>query len=97
MLLLLTRMSRCLSVDMIPLLMQKGYKANGWLGLILGTRLYYSFYDAELDDDAVFEQRVEGLAREIGGRGMRRVPESVPPASVRAPALATGPAPAPDL
>ena len=80
---------------MIPLLMQKGYRANGWLGLILGTRLYYSFYDAELDDDAVFEQRVEGLAREIGGRGMRRVPESVPPASVRAPALATGPAPAP--
>ena len=43
---------------MIPLLMQKGYRANGWLGLILGTRLYYSFYDAELDDDAVFEQRV---------------------------------------
>ena len=28
------------NVDMIPLMMQQGYKANGWLGLILGTRLY---------------------------------------------------------
>ena len=33
---------------MIPVMMQKGYKANGWLGLILGTRFYYSFHDAGL-------------------------------------------------
>ena len=63
MLLLLTRLLRCLSVDMIPLLLQKGYKANGWLGLILGTRLYYPFYSAESDDEAAFENRMDKLVR----------------------------------
>eukprot|EP01045_Picozoa_sp_COSAG04_P048480 COSAG04_NODE_18616_length_436_cov_1.964392_2_plen_104_part_01 len=70
------------SVDMIPVMMQKGYKANGWLGLILGTRFYYSFYDAAADDDTAFEKRMEAVVREIGGRGkhQRHVPEAVPPA-----------------
>jgi hypothetical protein len=27
---------------MIPLMMQKGYSPKGWLGLILGTRLWYA-------------------------------------------------------
>ena len=31
------------SVDMIPLMMQRHYNARGWLGLILGTRLYYRY------------------------------------------------------
>ena len=95
------------SVDMIPLMMQKGYKAKGWLGLILGTRLYYTFHGAEVDDDAAFEKRMDALCREIGGRAMLRLPEAVPPpasrtqASVRsrapapAPARAAAPAPAP--
>ena len=26
--------------DMIPLMVQSNFKANGWLGLILGTRLW---------------------------------------------------------
>ena len=26
-------------VAMIPLMMEKGYRPNGWLGLLLGTRL----------------------------------------------------------
>ena len=85
------------SVDMIPLMMQKGYKANGWLGLILGTRLYYSFHDAEADDDAAFEKRMEAVVREIGGRGKHQLPESVPPmravaSSPRPPAPACRPA-----
>ena len=29
-------------LDMIPLMMQKDYSAKGWLGLILGTRLWYA-------------------------------------------------------
>ena len=85
---------------MVPLMMQKGYRANGWLGLILGTRLYYSFAGAESDDEAAFEQRMEGLCREIGSRGQHQLSESVPPA--RAPAAARAstraaraPAPAP--
>ena len=33
-------------VDMIPLMVQEGYKAKGWLGLFLGTRLWYPFVSA---------------------------------------------------
>ena len=32
-------------LDMIPLMMQQGYTAKGWLGLILGTRLWYHLRD----------------------------------------------------
>jgi hypothetical protein len=28
---------------MIPLMMQKGFKPKGWLGLILGTRMWCEF------------------------------------------------------
>ena len=85
---------------MIPLMMMKGYRANGWLGLILGTRLYYSFAGAESDDEAAFEQRMEGLCREIGSRGQHQLSESVPPARAPAAARASAraaraPAPAP--
>jgi hypothetical protein len=31
-------------LDMIPLMMQKDYSPKGWLGLILGTRLWYAIY-----------------------------------------------------
>ena len=80
------------SVDMIPLMMQKGYKAKGWLGLILGTRLYYTFHGAEVDDDAAFEKQMDAVAREIGDRGKHRLQEAVPPA--RTAARASGPRPA---
>ena len=33
-------------LDMIPLMMQKDYSAKGWLGLILGTRLWYAIHSA---------------------------------------------------
>ena len=65
--------------DMIALMLQKDYKANGWLGLILGTRLWYGFWDADEDDDAAFEKRVDGLCNEIGDRGRLMLPEAVPP------------------
>ena len=37
--------------DMIPLRCEKGYTAKGWLGLILGSRLWYDF-SGELDEGA---------------------------------------------
>ena len=87
---------------MIPLMMQKGYKAKGWLGLILGTRMYYNFHGAEVDDDAAFEKRMDAVVREIGDRGKPQLHEAVPPtraparvaASVTRPAV-SAPAPAP--
>ena len=32
--------------DMVPLMMQANFKAKGWLGLILGTRLWCKFASA---------------------------------------------------
>jgi male-specific lethal 1 len=31
-------------VDMIPLMMEEGYRSNGWLGIIMGTRLWYAVH-----------------------------------------------------
>ena len=94
---------------MIPLMVQEGYKAKGWLGLFLGTRMWYPFYGCEDDDDAAFEGRVDPVAREIGDRGRASaasVPEGVPPSAARtprqssprarAPAPEPAPAPAPE-
>ena len=78
-------------LDMIPLKMQKGYSAKGWLGLILGTRMWYSFWDADQDDDAAFERRLDAVIREIGDRGKLMLPEAVTP--FREPTPAPAPAP----
>jgi hypothetical protein len=66
--------------------------------------MWYAFWDADQDDDAAFEHRLDSVVREIGERGKLMLPEAVPPfheptpapapAPKRAPAAAT-PAPAP--
>jgi hypothetical protein len=51
---------------MIPLMMEKDFSPKGWLGLILGTRMWYAFWEADQDDDAAFETRLDSVVREIG-------------------------------
>ena len=71
-------------VDMIPLMVQEDYKAKGWLGLLLSTRMWYRFYGCQDEDGVAFEQRVDPVAREIGDRGKARVDlvsEGVPPSA----------------
>jgi hypothetical protein len=92
---------------MIPLMMSQDFKPKGWLGLILGTRVWYGFWDADQDDAAAFESRVDAVMREVGDRGKLVFSEGVPPlheptpAPAPAPAAlkrpAPAPAPAPDL
>jgi hypothetical protein len=90
-------------VDMIPLLVEKGYQPNGWLGLLMGTRLWYPFYHAEGDDEAAFERRLDAVVREIGDRGQPKPQPAAaasggaaPPARTLAPPEASPfPAPAP--
>lgn len=84
---------------MIPLLMQEGFRAKGWLGLILGTRIYLKFYPSAVKTPPDFMQQMDALIREVGDRGktQTKVSEGVPP---RAPAPAPAafeptPAPAP--
>ena len=80
---------------MIPLMMQKDYAPKGWLGLILGTRLWYAMWDADEDDDTAFERRLSSVVREIADRGKLMVAEAVPPEPMPAPAPAPAQAPAP--
>ena len=90
-------------LDMIPLMLTEGFKPKGWLGLILGTRIWYPLWGADAVDDSAFERRLDSVVREIGDRGKLMLPESVPPfrepTPEPAPALAATrtPAPAPAL
>ncbi len=73
-------------VDLIPLMMEANYRPRGWLGLIMGTRLYYKFFGKQLEEESAFEGQMDMLVREIGDRGKVGLSEAVPPT----------PAPAPD-
>jgi hypothetical protein len=67
------------------------------VGLIMGTRIHYSMWDAERDDDAAFETRLDKVVREIGERGKLMLPEAVPFQLTPAPTPALNRAPAPAL
>eukprot|EP01047_Picozoa_sp_COSAG01_P007366 COSAG01_NODE_279_length_19520_cov_41.772154_19_plen_1481_part_01 len=60
--------------DMVPLMVEEGYRADGWLGMLLGTRLYYGFFCAVLSSEAAFEGKMEELCRELGERGQAGQP-----------------------
>ena len=50
--------------DIIPLMMQKNYKADGWLGMLLGTKMWIGFQSKHTIDSGVTK-----LVRELAGRG----------------------------
>ena len=56
--------------DMIPLMMEDGYRPNGWLGMLLGVRLWYGLYGMVLESDQAFEGKIEELSRELGERAV---------------------------
>jgi hypothetical protein len=87
-------------------MMEKGYKPTGWLGLIIGTRLYFDFHSAAVETDAAFMQQIDLVVRDLGERGKpkarsaSRMSEGAPPGVLSrslepAPALAPAPARAP--
>lgn len=41
-------------VPMVPLVMEDGYIASGWLGMLLGTKIYFNFHPAAVETDAAF-------------------------------------------
>ena len=55
--------------DMVPLMMEEGYSANGWLGMMLGVRLWYGFFGTTLASEGAFETKVSELCRELGELG----------------------------
>jgi hypothetical protein len=54
---------------LVPLKLTKGYEADGWLGLLLGTSMWYAFYGETLSSASAFDKLLDGLCREIGSRG----------------------------
>ena len=50
--------------DIIPLMMQRKYQADGWLGMLVGTKLWIDFQSRQLIDAGVGK-----LIKELGGRG----------------------------
>eukprot|EP01050_Picozoa_sp_SAG11_P000710 SAG11_NODE_24_length_24699_cov_10.132195_13_plen_723_part_00 len=62
-------------VETVPLMLEEGYRADGWLGFMMGTRLWYGFYGSVVscdEDGGLFEQKVSELCRELGDRGRTR-------------------------
>ena len=55
--------------DMVPLMLEEGYSPNGWLGMLLGVRLWYGFFGSVLTSEAGFEVKMDELCRELGERG----------------------------
>lgn len=86
-------------------MLQEGYRPSGWLGLLIGSKLYFSFHPAAVETDADFSKKMDALERELGDRGRgvsSRMSEGVPPSvagrslsPAGAPALARAEAPAP--
>ncbi|XP_068740648.1 uncharacterized protein [Montipora capricornis] len=50
--------------DIIPLMMQHSYRADGWLGLLVGTKLWFDFQSKN-----VVASGIAKLIRELRGRG----------------------------
>ena len=53
-----------LQKDIIPLMMQRNYTADGWLGILVGTKLWIDFQTKQ-----VINSGVAKLIKELGGRG----------------------------
>jgi hypothetical protein len=54
---------------MVPLMLEDGYSPTGWLGMFLGVRLWYGFFEAALSSGALFESKMDKLCRELGDQG----------------------------
>lgn len=48
---------------MVPVLTQRGYHPDGWLGALVGSKLFYEF-----SDKYPFEQKIDQLTRELQNR-----------------------------
>lgn len=51
-------------------MMQRHYKADGWLGMLLGSKFYINF-----DGKFEFDEAYEMLVRELNGRGHADEPD----------------------
>ena len=55
--------------DIIPLVLEPGYVPDGWLGILIGTKLFF-----DLSQPAMFDVELGRLIQEIGRRGWQKSP-----------------------
>ncbi|KAK2181359.1 hypothetical protein NP493_403g09014 [Ridgeia piscesae] len=51
--------------DIVPLIVEPGYKPDGWLGPLVLNNLYFDF----AKETTVFDKKMQDLIRELGSRG----------------------------
>jgi hypothetical protein len=56
-------------IPMLPLMMEENYKATGWLGLLLGTKIYFNFHPKAVETEELFVKAVDAVERDLGERG----------------------------
>ena len=59
-----------LQKTIIPLLMERNYKPDGWLGILRGSKLFFDF-----SGKYPYEKKLEELVKELGQRGRKDVSE----------------------
>ena len=53
----------------VPLMLEPSYRPNGWLGIMLGSRLYYEFTEAVLSNGEDWERVADSVAQEVRRHG----------------------------
>ena len=53
--------------DIIPILVEKGFRASKWLGFIIGGQLFY-----DLTKEEIFNETMAKLIKDLGNRGKRK-------------------------
>ena len=49
----------------VPLMLEASYRPTGWLGIMLGSRLYYEFTETALAEHANWERLADSVALEV--------------------------------
>ena len=85
-----------IGVQMVPVMLEDNYQPNGWLGMLLGTRLWYGMFGTVLSDSSLFDAKVGELCRELERSNAPRTPQLSQEAQAElAPAASIAPSPAP--
>ena len=77
----------------VPLILEASYRPKGWLGIMLGSRLYYEFTDAVLSNAEDWKRIADSVAQEVRRHGgAQAVAEARPQEAVAVAAAAAAPA-----
>ena len=79
----------------VPLILEASYRPKGWLGIMLGSRLYYEFTDAVLSNAEDWKRIADSVAQEVRRHGgAQAVAEARPQEAVAVAVAAAAAAPA---